>query len=52
MEKFIDSKIEITEKKIDEILAIGTSYDLLKRKILLEIKMLFYILLMDFVMKM
>lgn len=33
MEKFIDSKIEITEKKIDEILAIGTSYDLLKRKI-------------------
>lgn len=39
MEKFIDSKIEITEKKIDEIL-------------LLEIKMLFYILLMDFVMKM
>ena len=33
MEKFIDSKIEINEKKIDEILAIGTSYDLLKRKI-------------------
>ena len=51
MEKFIDSKIEITEKKIDEILAIGTSYDL-KGKLLLEIKMLFYILLMDFVMKM
>ena len=33
MEKFINSKVEITERKIDKILAIGTSYDLLKRNV-------------------
>lgn len=33
MEKFIDKNIKVTEKRIDESLAIGTSFDLLKRGI-------------------